>query len=229
MPRHIVDLTSSPAGRPVPPHLSLSTAKPNAPAGKRLPTNGAPATKRLPSNGTPTLTESEALEAKRKLLIDIVNDCKIDRLRTVLMDLMVKNGQMAVDWVGEALLIEEEAVKPFKEGDDDLGDSDLEISEGSDEESDEESDENDNADDEESEEEKSDQGGTPTTSKPKSSAPTTADASAGAKRMRSRYAHCINCEEEFDTTLNAPGLCVWHEGNSSAFLFSFLRTPGVGG
>lgn len=34
------------------------------------------------------------------------------------------------------------------------------------------------------------------------------------KRFRSRYVKCVNCAEEFTTTSNEAGDCVWHEGQS---------------
>ena len=36
--------------------------------------------------------------------------------------------------------------------------------------------------------------------------------SAGVKRLRSRYATCSNCLEEFDVTQNGKIDCVWHPG-----------------
>lgn len=229
MPHHIIDLTSTPAITPAPPCPQPSISQPTLPAGKHLPStdasatrsipsNGAPAGKRLPSNGQPALNEAEALQAKRELLADIIKDCKEARLRTVLRDLMAKNGHVAVDWIGDALLVREEAVKPFVEGDDDIGNSDLEIPE----ESDEESDEDDNEDNDEDEEENSDEGGRTTAPRATTSATSTANASAGTKRLRSRYARCINCEEEFDMTSNEPGDCIWHEGIPHAFSFPSL-------
>jgi hypothetical protein len=226
MPHHIIDLTASPAVTPVPPHAQPSISQPTLPAGKRLPSTGASATRSIPSNGAhagkrlpligqPALNETEA---KRELLQDIIKDCKIDRLRTVLRDLMVKNGQVAVDWIGDALLVREEVVTPFKEGDDDMGNSDLEIPE----ESDEESDEDDNEENDKDEEGNSDEGGRTTAPRATTSATTAANASAGTKRLRSRYARCINCEEEFDTTSNEPGYCIWHEGIPHAFSFPSL-------
>ena len=43
-------------------------------------------------------------------------------------------------------------------------------------------------------------------------------ASEGVKRLRSRYAQCVNCKEEFDAVYNDPGDCVWHEGTPLIFL-----------
>lgn len=34
----------------------------------------------------------------------------------------------------------------------------------------------------------------------------------GNKRLRSRFAMCSNCEEEFDVTLNSKTACRWHDG-----------------
>ena len=34
------------------------------------------------------------------------------------------------------------------------------------------------------------------------------------KRMRSRYAMCENCSEEYDVTANFGGDCMWHPGKS---------------
>jgi len=36
----------------------------------------------------------------------------------------------------------------------------------------------------------------------------------GVKRVRSRYAQCGNCEEEFDVTVNEPSDCRWHEAKA---------------
>lgn len=34
----------------------------------------------------------------------------------------------------------------------------------------------------------------------------------GVKRLRSRFATCTNCSEEFDVTDNGKDSCVWHPG-----------------
>lgn len=61
--------------------------------------------------------------------------------------------------------------------------------------------------------------------KPPLGATTTAKASAGTKRLRSRYAKCVNCDQEFDATSNEPGDCLWHEGNPPVFLLPSTTAP----
>ena len=50
-------------------------------------------------------------------------------------------------------------------------------------------------------------------------------ASNGNKRLRPRYAVCINCDEEFDVTCNEKGDCTWHNGN--ALPMDFALTDGT--
>lgn len=57
----------------------------------------------------------------------------------------------------------------------------------------------DTSDDEEKEEEEEDVRPTPATT-------------TGAKRVRSRYAKCINCKEEFDVSENTKKSCRYHSG-----------------
>lgn len=53
-------------------------------------------------------------------------------------------------------------------------------------------------------------------------APTKPIPSEGTKRLISRYARCVNCEEEFDTTEISKKSCRYHPGQSpgTAFLDS---------
>ena len=46
----------------------------------------------------------------------------------------------------------------------------------------------------------------------------------GLKRLRSRYAECHNCSEEFDVTQNQKHDCIWHPGKlSTCFLTIEIR------
>ncbi|MCJ1243335.1 hypothetical protein MMC30_000532 [Trapelia coarctata] len=272
MSHHIIDLTQSPAGMPVAPRAQPSAPKTAAP--KRLPSSGNQA-----PNDPP-----ETVETMKRLISDTVDVSPEARLRSVLKRVMDKHP-IATEWIGAELLVAEDRVKPWKEGDDDLGNSDGEIPESSEEEDEEEESDSDSSEDVGYEDSPGpvsrysdleidyesdtwvdwdeDCHGSMDTKKHRSEYPdgfrwtccnrsgdedgcqkgrhkakrgretsnkgpaipkapaiiktpiaatSTAKASAGVKRLRSRYARCVNCEEEFDTTYNEPGNCVWHEG-----------------
>lgn len=45
-----------------------------------------------------------------------------------------------------------------------------------------------------------------------------ADAASSLKRLRPRFATCVNCSEEFDVTANNKRSCVWHPSRGPASL-----------
>ena len=100
---------------------------------------------------------------------------------------------MATEWIGAELLIAEDRVKPWEAGDDDLGNSDGEILESSEEE---EEDEDEDEDESEENESASDSS--------KDLCPQTNELA--------RIAKCKLCKETFKTTSNKPGDCRWHDG-----------------
>lgn len=213
MPTQILDLTESPTTCPSTSPRKPASAQPTLPV-----TTGAPANGKSYFNNSP-----EFLEAQGRVLTDIIDHAKEGRLRSVLKSLMAKHWPVAVDWIGKELLASETAVAPFKDGDDDLGNSDLELpDEESDEESDEGSDDDNNDNESEVEKEIDDLGGQIKAPKGENGdlangkstdiLPAPVTISSGVKRLRSRYATCVNCEAEFDATSNEPGDCIWHEG-----------------
>jgi len=127
MPHHIIDLTESSATTPVPPRPQPSAAG-----------TSASTTKRPPSNVDPASDDSETM---KRLVLDTIKSATNDRLCNALEQVLDKNA-LAVERMGTELLVPEEKVKPWKEGDDDLGNSDCELpQESSEDEEDEEQEE----------------------------------------------------------------------------------------
>jgi hypothetical protein len=236
-------------------------------------------------------------------LFNLIDRTSEYRLRQVMKDIIFKNGRLASDWVMAELLVCESEVKPWEEGDDDLG-SDWEEEEEREREEEEErereaeEEEREREEEEEREREELEEFGMerleelgrerlkklnakleakasqtnsnaetnaalPTldaTQSPVStvmlepstrSAHSNVEANAALptlnatqspvstvvlelpttsaqipkvhKRMRPRYAKCVNCKKEFDVSCNEKGGCRYHPGKLLAYLL-FLHT-----
>ena len=160
------------------------------------------------TESSPTATRLSEELPIRNALIAAITDAEPERLRVTLQRIC----NFSPDAFGIAkslLLIPEEQVKyktiDRKNGIDDDADQDEEDgSEPSDSEEDTESSddtngENDDSGDEEEEEEVP-------------QIRSNGVAAIGVKRLRSRFATCTNCSEEFDVTENGRYSCVWHPG-----------------
>lgn len=116
MSHHIIDLTDSPLAKSTsrPQHSSIA---PNASCPRSVHQS---VNKRSRRNSTETQ--------------DVVHLKTIDRtsektLRAVLNNLVAKRRGDAISWLSAELLVPQEVVRPWKEGDDDVGDSKEEVEE----------------------------------------------------------------------------------------------------
>ena len=142
------------------------------------------------------LTASSPPRAVKTVLHDAINTAHESRIRLALRN-ACDISEQASKLVQEMLLVPEEKVK-YRIVEKDL-DSQGDVDE---DESDEEEDDEDEDEDEEKEE-----------SEDEDTSVQVNDVSAPSlKRLRPRYAFCVNCKEEFDVETNEKDSCVWHPG-----------------
>ena len=144
------------------------------------------------------LTASSPPRPVATVLHDAINTAHESRIRLALRNACDISGEVS-RVVQEMLLVPEEKVK-YRIVEKDLN-SEGDVDE---DESDEEEDDEDEDEDEDDEEEES---------KHKDTSHQTNGVSAPSlKRLRPRYAFCVNCKEEFDVADNEKDSCVWHPG-----------------
>lgn len=176
---------------------------------------------------SPAATQlSEELPIKN-VLIATITDAEPERLRATLQEICNSSPE-AFRIAKNLLLVPEEQVK-YKtidrknRADDDADQDDEEedeedSSEPSDSEDDTENSDDTNGEDDGGEEEE-EEDGPRALSNGFAVIPT-----SGVKRLRSRFATCTNCSEEFDVTDNGKYSCVWHPGTlANSLLWILVR------
>lgn len=138
------------------------------------------------------LTASSPPRPVKTVLLDAINTAHESRIRLALRNACDISEQVS-KIVQEMLLVPEEKVR-YRVVEKDLkSEGDVEEDESDEEDDDEDGDE------EESEDEDT-------------SHQTNSVTAPSLKRLRPRYAFCVNCKEEFDVETNERDSCVWHPG-----------------
>lgn len=151
----------------------------------------------MPRNGPPPkpyidLTASSPPRPVSTVLIDAIRNAPEDRIRLALRNACETSNEV-LEIVQEMLLVPADRVN-YKASERDTDSQGLPVEDESGED-----DEDDDEDEDEAEDE-DDSGHRNSVSKPSS------------KRLRPRFAECINCYEAFDVESNDKDSCIWHPG-----------------
>jgi hypothetical protein len=197
MSHQIIDLTESPLAKSIsrPQHSSIA---PNASCPRSV---HQTANERSRRNST---------ETQDVVLLKTIDRTSEKMLRAVLNNLITEHRGRAVSWLSAELLVPQEVVRPWKEGDDDVGDSKERVDEEKESEV-----EGDEADPRRSNEDKSqDTSGREGNQAEANESVTSTAVARSSKRERpsSQYATCVDCQAEFHVLSNEKGACRGHGG-----------------